>query len=285
MKKRIIIILCIICTLFINVFASGDIVRPENAKGNVFDEYNILTQEDIDYINNTNRSLKEQTKGQIAIVLVQSFGSYDKESYATKLFELWGIGDKDLDNGTLILLKLSGGEGERKIKIETGYGSEGFLPDGYAGRVVQNMISYFEQGDLETNTKPIRDGILEGYNAILKYYEKEYNVKIENAEPPLDNYSENSYTVGYVFSGFMRQIIIMIILIIIFSNLFGGPKNRRRRRRRYYDDDDLFPPFWGGFGGFGGFGDGGGFSGGGFGGGGFSGGGGSSGGGGAGGSW
>ena len=53
---------------------------------------------------------------------------YSLEEYATKIFNDIKIGDKDKDNGVLILLALLDKD-NRMVKIETGYGAEGFVPD------------------------------------------------------------------------------------------------------------------------------------------------------------
>src|SRR5215203_5241912 len=61
------------------------------------------------------------------------------EEYAVKMFENGGrgIGQKGKDNGLLVVVAVQ----DRKIKIETGYDIEGFVPDGYAGQVIRDQIT------------------------------------------------------------------------------------------------------------------------------------------------
>lgn len=240
---------------------------PNMADHYVYDQMNILSDEDKSYINNTNNDLYNKTKGQIAVVIVDSLEGYSIEEYSTALFEKWGIGDKDELNGTLMLFAIN----DRKMRIETGYGAEGFIPDAYASRIIRNMAEIFTSAP---SNEDFRNGIIEGYNEVLDFYSKEYNINIENAVENQYSYEEDYEESDGI--GFGEIILLMIILIIIFS----GRGGRRRRRRMF------FPPYGGGFfdgGSSGGFF--GGSSGGGFSGGGFSGGGGSSGGGGASGGW
>jgi uncharacterized protein len=79
----------------------------------------------------------DSTSIQIAVVIVQSIGSSDIESYANKLFRTWGIGQKGKDNGILILIAPQ----ERKMRIETGYKAEGPLPDAICKRIIDNEIA------------------------------------------------------------------------------------------------------------------------------------------------
>ncbi len=65
------------------------------------------------------------------------------ENFAVKLFEAWGIGKEENDNGILLLVALQ----EKQMRIEVGYGLEGALTDAEASWVIQEMIPYFQQGE------------------------------------------------------------------------------------------------------------------------------------------
>lgn len=78
-----------------------------------------------------------QTKGiELAVVTVASTAPLDINTYAYRLFSEWGIGDKDLNNGLLVLLSTA----EREIKIEVGLGLEGDLNDAKAGRILDAAL-------------------------------------------------------------------------------------------------------------------------------------------------
>ena len=278
--KKLLATILFVFTLVFNVYAFD----KDQMSYNVYDETNTLSQETIDYLNKTTYDLKKKTGGEIGVVIVNSLEGYSLEEYATKIFNDIKIGDKDKDNGVLILLALLE-ENDRLVKIEPGYGSEGFVPDAYASRIIRAMGNVVAENE---NDRPFEKAVLEGYAQIIKLYEGEYGVDIVAREPQeAIDYSEDDYDDNLFLSlvPIIRLIIIIFIISLIFRNKNGGgpgggsgPGSRRRRRGPVI--------FWGpgSFGGYGGRGSGGfGGSSGGFGGGGFGGfgGGGSSGGGGA----
>jgi uncharacterized protein len=80
---------------------------------------------------------------EIAVVTVREIDRPPKE-FATALFAHWGIGKSRADNGLLVLLVAD----QRRMEMETGYGLEAALPDGWLA-VMQNeaMIPAFRTGD------------------------------------------------------------------------------------------------------------------------------------------
>ncbi|WP_277219194.1 TPM domain-containing protein [Peptoniphilus vaginalis] len=278
MKKLLATILFALI-LVLNVYAFD----KDKMSYNVYDETNTLSQETIDYLNKTTYDLKKKTGGEIGVVIVKSLEGYSLEEYATKIFNDIKIGDKDKDNGVLILLALLDKD-NRMVKIETGYGAEGFVPDAYASRIIREMGRVVAENE---NDRPFEKAVLEGYAQIIKLYEGEYGVDIAAREPQEEiDYSDDYYKDGNPFLAIFKLIFIIAVISMIFRNRNNGgpgggsgPGSRRRRQGPVI--------FWGpgSFGGFGDFGGSGGFGGssGGFGGGGFGGfgGGGSSGGGGA----
>ena len=171
-KKRL---LTVILTVFmailigINAFASPNI--PKNPRQLfAYDEVGILSKETTQYINHTNLALKE-TGAQIVVAVVKDLGGYDIEGYANEMFREWGIGDKEKNNGVLLLVAPD----ERKLRIEVGYGLEGAIPDGKAGRIIRNEITpYFKNNQYD-------EGILNGTKAILALVQEEYGIKIDNS--------------------------------------------------------------------------------------------------------
>jgi uncharacterized protein len=91
------------------------------------------------------RDYREQTKNEIAVLAIPALPPGESvESYANKIFHDWGIGVKGVDNGVLLLWS----KGDRKIRIEVGYGLEPSLPDGRAGQIIREEIApRFKKGD------------------------------------------------------------------------------------------------------------------------------------------
>jgi len=211
----------------------------------------------------------DSTSTQITLVTVKSLGGEEASFFAFQLGEKWGVGQKDEDNGIIILIAPN----ERKTFIATGYGAEGALPDAYAKRIVEDvMLPEFKKGDYF-------GGINKAIVSIKQYLRGEFTtVQI----------SESTKAHPLI------PLLIMLAVFIFFVILFSYIASKQKGDGYIYSGKGVKPfngPQWGGNtyggnrGGFGG-GSSGGFGGGSSGGGGFGGfGGGSFGGGGAGGSW
>lgn len=278
MKKLLATILFAI-TLVFNVYAFD----KGEMSYNIYDETNTLSQESIDYLNKTTYDLKKKTGGEIAVVIVNDLEDYSLEEYGTRIFNDIKIGERGKDNGVLMLVALLD-EDNRFVRIEPGYGSEGFIPDAYASRIIRTMGKVVSENE---GDRPFEKAILEGYAQLIKLYEDEYGVDIVAREPQEEIDYSSDEGEGNLFISILpilRIILILFIISLIFRNKNdgGGSGGSRSGGRRKQKPVIFWGPgsFGGGYGGSGGFG---GSSGGGFGGGGFGGfgGGGSSGGGGA----
>ncbi len=192
----------------------------------VNDYANILSDETKDFIMANSVELNKATKAQIVVVTVPSLDGQDIESYATSLFRKFGIGDKDLNNGLLILVALE----ERLCRIEVGYGLEGILPDGKTGRYQDEyMIPYFKEDNFD-------EGIVNGYKAFFATIAKEYNYEtdiIPYGTPleEVDSYDKYDMwlgTMGIVF--FVQMIGISIAETIL---LHHERKKMRERKSKF----------------------------------------------------
>ena len=86
-----------------------------------------------------------KTSTAIVVVTVASIGDDQEISqYVNGLYSAWGIGKKGEDKGLLIFLSV----GDRQIRIETGYGVEGILPDGRLGEILDaHVVPYLKAGE------------------------------------------------------------------------------------------------------------------------------------------
>ncbi len=209
---------------------------------------NILNEETKNYIFNQSKILEEKTSAQIVVATVSSLEEASIEEYSLNLFRKWGIGNKEKNNGLLILLAPN----ERKVRIEIGYGLEGKINDSKAGRLRdQYAVPSFRNNEWDK-------GIQNLYSALLAEVYSEYNMEIpKEISSAVDEHSE------YIADDtnlVMDIAVVVIIFLIIIVSLFIF----RRKKGDHYNDHDNY---YGGFGGFGGdFGGGssfGGFSGGG----------------------
>lgn len=118
--------------------------------------------------------LDRKAAAQVAVATVKDLGGRDVESYATGLYEAWGIGKKGSDRGALILVSV----GDRKARIETGYGLEGILPDGLCGEILdRHMLPSFKEGDYA-------GGVLRGAVAVASVVARDAGVELTGAPVP-----------------------------------------------------------------------------------------------------
>lgn len=152
-------------------------------------------------INTLSKSLKDQTGAEISIAVIESLNGANIDEYANELFRQWGLGDKEKNNGVLFLVST----GDRKIKIEVGYGLEGVLNDGKTGGILDEFVVPYLKNDDYSN------GIKNGYLAILSEVNKEYGIQ-NTEDPKVVKKSKKSNDPG---------VLIFIIVIIIINILFG----------------------------------------------------------------
>lgn len=110
----------------------------------------VLSPAAVSRLNSEIGSLWRDTSVELVVVAVdQVDSSTTPEEFATRLFEKWGIGKSDKDNGVLLLLS----PGDNAAIIRTGYGVEGALPDITAGRIIRNvMFPLYREGKFDEGT-------------------------------------------------------------------------------------------------------------------------------------
>src|SRR5687768_5126384 len=192
------------------------------------------------------RRLQNATGDVMVVATVKTFQPFaDLPSYAEEMFENGGqgIGVKGKDNGVLIVLAID----DRQVRVETGYGLEGFITDGFAGETSRSMVPFFREAEYGR-------GLVAGATRVAQRIAEGRNVDLKIAPPPQAQTRRRTGSGGFP-AGFW------IILIIIFLNMMRGG----RRRRRWISGVGPFGTgigrgggwsggggFGGGFGGFGG---------------------------------
>ena len=211
--------------------------------------------------------VKRKTGAEFAVLIMPTTAPVSPSEYKVQVFQRWGLGRKEQDDGLLMLVALE----EREVRFETGYGLEGTLPDGFQSRVFrEQMAPRFRNGDWG-------GGVTAGVLACAARIAAEKGVTLEWDGREL-RYDRGGRGTPVPFFVLLLVVFIVIMIAIAAGGGRGGRSGRWMRRGGWY----VGPGSFGGFGGFGGGSSGGG----GFGGGSFGGfGGGSSGGGGGGGRW
>jgi uncharacterized protein len=243
----------LLVTLLLAVLLPAAAVHAQEIPRNdgwVTDLGGFLTPQQEAAMENLMESYRQGSGHEIALLTVPDLGGRSLEGYALEVGREWGLGEKDKNNGALLLVARA----ERKVRIEVGRGLEGNVTDAISGRIIRGVISpQFKQGNYY-------EGLLGGVQALHAAAGGDY------AQIPQEPKRK---------SGGLISLLPMLFMIFILSRMF-----RRGRDGRGGGGGGLLAGlllgsmlggggrssgggFGGGGGGFGGFGGGGGFSGGG----------------------
>jgi uncharacterized protein len=234
--------------------------------GQIVDDAGLLSAADRSEILDTLRALEAKSTDQVVVYTTKSLQGYPIEDYGYQLGRAWGIGQKDKNNGVILIVAPN----ERKVRIEVGRGLEPQMTDLMSGLIINNvLLPAFRRGDYAGGIKAavhdIRDTLLGDAEAV-----KQRAAGGTKRSPGGDD-----------FANLIPLIFFLIVVAIMIAQVRAQQRQMRnlppgaRRQRRYDNGPIIIPGGWGGSSG--------GWSGGG--GGGWSGGGGDFGGGGASGSW
>ncbi len=144
MKKTCLICLAVVLGLIRPTLADvKDIPSPRPA-GWVTDQTGELNQEIVESINKICDGVKQQQGAEMAVVVIQTTGGQNHRSFATDLFNHWGIGDATKDNGVLILAALR----DRRAEIILGDGIDDPEQIRTSQRIMDEaMIPLFRRGN------------------------------------------------------------------------------------------------------------------------------------------
>jgi len=246
------IALCLCAAVLMTPLTANAQAAPPELAAPVNDFANVIDADSERAIESLVRQLQAASGDVMIVATVKTFQPWaDLSSYAVAMFQNGGkgIGTKGQDNGVLIVLALD----DRQVWIETGYGLEGFVTDGFAGQTSRAMIAFFRNGDYGR-------GLLSGATSVAQRIAQGRNVALDVA-PIQAPRAERTGRRGGNF-----PVGLIVILIIIFLNMKGGGGTRGRGLRRGSRWASGVGAFGGGFGGGGSWGGGGGGFGGGFGG-------------------
>lgn len=198
--KRTIILLIVFVSF--NLFSLD--VPP--LKKMVNDNANVLTSQQELELEKLLRNAQSQTSSQIAMLTIQSLQGENLEDYSLRVAESWKLGQKEFDNGILLLIAMK----ERKVRIEVGYGLESIITDMKSGFIIRNyIVPEFKKGNFAK-------GIANGLAVITGLVTK----KFEISEEQLAKYQQQKK------QGKKAQIPFGLI-VFLFMFIFGGLGRRR----------------------------------------------------------
>ncbi len=213
-------------------------------KGRVNDYTGMLSSYTTQQLESILRDLEQTDSTQLVVLIIPSLEGEVLEEFSLKVAEQWKIGQKDFDNGAVLLIAKK----ERDIRIEVGYGLEGSLTDLMAGRIIRNVIvPQFRAGNFD-------QGVLDGVQAMIGVVRGEYQApeKIPSRSGPKVK-GTNPFFVGFI------AFVFIISILGRLRRFFGqGHSRQSDSRARWFGGSSGGGFSSGGFsGGGGGFGGGG----------------------------
>ncbi len=122
--------------------------RPKTADDLVYDYAHVIDTTDYKVIRDSLRNLYMYNKTQVVVLTVESLDGMEIEDFCQQVFQEWGIGDKETNNGVLIVIKPKTEASRGQVRIHTGYGAEGALPDLLCKKIeTDSMIPAFKENN------------------------------------------------------------------------------------------------------------------------------------------
>ena len=191
-------------------YAQAEIPTKPKLQTSVYDGAKILSGYERNALEQKLINYADTTSTKIVVATINSLQGEDIAMYATKWAHDWGIGQKDEDNGVLLLVAKS----ERKLWITTGYGVEHLLTDAMSKRIINGYIlPEFKRGNFYS-------GLDKGTSAMIEVLNGEYQ-----GTPQDRDTNEGGIPIVFI-------ILFIIILFIILSNRNKGRGGRGRGGRR-----------------------------------------------------
>jgi len=240
LQRRIgIILIAAACLAATCAYGRDDFPRPGGA---VNDFAGVISPQYERAMESLAREVLEKTGTSVVVATVKDVGGDDPDDYANRLYEAWGIGAKGEDKGVLIFLAVQ----ERRIRIETGYGVEGILPDGLVGEILdRHVIPSLKAGDYDR-------GLSNAMVAVSSVIAKDADASLTGAPQARRQPASQQVKGGRIFSLVVFLVIISLLLgtrqgrgmlpFLLLMLLMGGGGR----------GGGGFGGFGGGFGGFGG---------------------------------
>ena len=241
MKKKL-LTLFLALTLLITSAHAAIPARPTETT-TVGDFAGVLSKSTIESIEESNAVLYDATGGEFAIVSVEFMDGMDSADYALQLFNDWGIGHSDRENGTLLVFATADytDDGLLKAYFITGTGIDTALSSSKVNQLLENYFyDDFDAGIYDA-------AVLRLYDQVHLWYEGHYASDFAAYNGTIPQTNGNLIVTRSIDFGNLIFILILIFVIIALLD-----RRRYRRYRRRYMGPGLptapymyRPLFWG----------------------------------------
>lgn len=236
-RKHISILLILIIVISLTAISANAETLNASDVYYVTDNANVLSQSTVEKIKNYNGALEQQCNGaQIVVATVKYTGGVDSDVYAMKLFNNWGIGSQDYNNGILILLVTE----ENKYYVQCGLGIDVESLSDSLGSDLNTFETLFDNKEYDKAVQTLFDGM-------ITWFDTQYTSSVAMA----DQYITNNDSSGSYASG---VDLFSLICTLIFLYIFFHAIIRSIRRTHYVRTGTWLPmyllfgprrPYWG----------------------------------------
>ncbi|XUU60449.1 TPM domain-containing protein [Erythrobacter sp. HA6-11] len=217
--KRILFLLTAFFALLATPLSAQDF--PE-LTGRVVDQADLLTPTQEAELTAKLEALENESQRQLVVATVPNLQGYEIGDYGYRLGREWGIGDAERNDGALLIVAPN----ERKVRIEVGYGLEGYLTDALSALIIQNQIvPRFRADDYP-------GGIIAGTDAIIQQLQlPEDQARLVAQQAGERRSKDSGFPVGALF-----WFAIFFFFFILPMLRGRGRKRRYRGRGRDFGD-------------------------------------------------
>ncbi len=210
------VFLIIIFILSCGINQNKTSIEFPDASGYINDYTNTLSKSWINQTEQFVQNVEKETSCEIAVAVIDSLEGYSIEEYAAGLFNEWGIGKKDKDNGVLLLVALR----DRELRIEVGYGLEGIITDLQSKVIIEEVIApRFSSNKYESG---IHNGVIAIANTIYLDRGMEQTLYTDSITPV----QKKSFTQSGWF-------VVIILLSVFLPWILIGVISGSLRLKRY----------------------------------------------------
>lgn len=157
MKRNLLFISLFLFSVFAEAQISKVVPQKPNPPRLVNDFTGTLTPEQVEALENKLVAYDDSTSNQVAVVIIPTLDGYGIEEVALEILRGWGVGNKDKNNGVVLLIA----KDDRKIRIEVGYGLEGAITDLFARSIIDNDLKpNFREGNYYRGIDSAIDNIM-----------------------------------------------------------------------------------------------------------------------------
>lgn len=219
MKRIVSILLAAVLALAFACPALSDVPDQSKQFAYAYDfDADVLDSNDIATIETYGQALEDATGVQAIAVAVNFLDGEDPADYAADLINTWGIGDKNEDNGVVVLLA----RGDRRVQIGTGKGIDRTLTGSACGELIDRNIDYFANNDFDAGMVALYQDVCE---YVARVYGKTLTLGSGNGAYSVgmvrgaDNnvYVAEKRSGGGLFDGILGFIFLYIIVSVIFN--------------------------------------------------------------------